>query len=317
MAAAAPISARLGVAAACLLPALYAVDAAGIPDLNSCPLQSKCIEWSMTEVPEGDKCTADAVTNAAGESCPGIWKVCMKIRAKGQGKYATCPELMVRSICPNDSCPAAAVPPSPIVPAHEACGSPLILPAEYCQYGAPGDVLKFFVQDGDGCESPDSHGHPEWPHEHDTDCRASVKCRAAVAEDHACKSGCDGDAGPTPCVHEYTIPSDCGCEATTSTTPSGPTTPTTPPLPTLPTLPTLPPLPSVESMPPGDPLAPPALGLAASGKVLPYSSALAMASAFSIAAGAAVGAVAYRRLGAAPSREQVREMDPLEVGLTE
>mmetsp|Transcript_93004 Transcript_93004/g.267565 ORF Transcript_93004/g.267565 Transcript_93004/m.267565 type:complete len:250 (+) Transcript_93004:81-830(+) len=175
MAAAAPISARLGVAAACLLPALYAVDAAGIPDLNSCPLQSKCIEWSMTEVPEGDKCTADAVTNAAGESCPGIWKVCMKIRAKGQGKYATCPELMVRSICPNDSLPAADVPQSPIVPAHEACGSPLVLPAGYCRYRAPDDVLKFFVQDGEVCESPDSHGHPEGPHEPDTDCRASVK----------------------------------------------------------------------------------------------------------------------------------------------
>lgn len=305
---------RMGVAV-CLLPALQTVDAVVQP-LETCAMQRGCVEWTMEKSTTG--CTdANRVIADGKKTCPGMWKVCMKIH-KHDAQHAACPEAMVRSICPNDVCPKNGALPDYAVAqkAPNNCGTPFIVSGQYCQYGKPGDFVKFFVSDGandctaqaaDSTEVP-----PSWasPNSIVQNCSPQVSCRVATPADGACRSGCGGVAGPKPCVHTFYIPPQCACEAVPGDGGNhggggnnghgggqG----------------------GIESMPPqmGD-----STGglLAASGNgraSTSTSSALAMLSVLCVASAAAVGAIVYRRLAPTPIAENARDMELLEVGLTE
>jgi len=313
--------------AACLLPALYTASVDAVAPLSSCSTQRHCIQWTMEPAAE-QECSGEPVSNEAGQVCPSMWKVCMTVQKKAAGNE--CPELFVRSHCPNPVCPTSAAAKSPVVvPAYLQCGDPLLTGEEYCQFGASGAVLRFVLQDGDGCTEDDDSVRPQHPSQSLPSCQALVQCKAATLQDHVCKSGCNGAVGNTPCVHTFRVPADkteaCGCEDTTTTTTEEQeeTTTTTSPEagpksePEDTTTTAL----EAESMPEGavDPLNM-NLGLAAFSKApaaVTSSSMLAMAGALCFASAAAIGAFVYRRLGAAPNVEEAREMEPLEVGLAE
>mmetsp|Transcript_893 Transcript_893/g.2851 ORF Transcript_893/g.2851 Transcript_893/m.2851 type:complete len:348 (+) Transcript_893:74-1117(+) len=315
--------------------------------ITSCETQNHCMDWKMT--PSTEQCVAGDFTNDEGATCAGRWKVCMTIRENDVSNiYPGCPTAMITGTCPSEECQGLVGTPRFPTQNNNQCRQPFTLvgadgePREYCQYGAPGDVLKFQLLDSGGdCDGEDIPEQATFLTVAGKTCAGIVSCRRGqVDQDKACPGGCS--LAKKPCIHHFTIPTNCGCKpppppataASTSPATTAPLPParaapslpatTAPPPPLPPSAPAAPATPTggamspgaVESMPPGGLNA---LGLAetnlSAGALSPFI--LGAMGVLGVALAAMGAIVVARRRLSARTPPSVREAETLEACLPE